>query len=141
MVPARLTLVTLGVNDLPSARAFNGRLGWEETPASQDSVAFFLLGGTVLALWPSTELAADAAVELAPPSAFPGYSRAVNVDSAEAVDAALEEAVGAGGTLMKPAVTTVFGRAGYFADPEGHLWEVAFNPGLTLDERGRVTAF
>jgi catechol 2,3-dioxygenase-like lactoylglutathione lyase family enzyme len=141
MVPARLTLVTLGVRDLAAARAFYGRLGWEEAPASQDSVAFFLLGGTVLALWPSAELAADAGVEHAPPAAFAGYSLAVNVDSAEAVDAALEESVAAGGTLVKAAITTVFGRAGYFADPEGHLWEVAFNPALTLDERGRVTAF
>jgi uncharacterized protein len=141
VVPARLTLVTLGVRDLGTARAFYGRLGWEETPASQDSVAFFLLGGTVLALWPSTELAADAGVEHATPSAFAGYSLAINVDSAEAVDAALDEAVAAGGALVKGAATTVFGRSGYFADPEGHLWEVAFNPGLTLDERGRVTAF
>jgi predicted lactoylglutathione lyase len=136
-----LTLVTLGVHDLAAARAFYGRLGWEEAPASQDSVAFFLLGGTVLALWPSTELAADAGVEHVPPAAFAGYSLAINVDRAEAVDAALVEAVAAGGTLVKEAVTTVFGRSGYFADPEGHLWEVAFNPGLTLDERGRVTAF
>jgi catechol 2,3-dioxygenase-like lactoylglutathione lyase family enzyme len=141
VVPARLTLVTLGVRDLAAARAFYGRLGWEEASASQDSVAFFLLGGTVLALWPATDLAADAGVGHALPPAFAGYSLAVNVDSAEAVDAALDEAVAAGATLVKAGVATVFGRAGYFADPEGHLWEVAFNPGLTLDERGRVTAF
>lgn len=132
----RLHLVTLGVADLAQARAFYGRLGWQEAAASNEQVAFFDFGCLALALFPREELAADAGLPTAtePPS---GVALAQNVGSTEAVDALLTEAVEAGATLAKPGTPTSWGGySGYFADPDGHLWEVAYNPFFPIDEDG-----
>lgn len=133
----RVTIVTLGVDDLERAVAFyrdglglptTGIIG---TEFENGAVAFFTLeGGLRLALWPRTSLAADAGLAVQPPSAT-DLSLAHNVASRDDVDAVMRQAAAAGGRIVKPAQPTFYGGyAGYFQDPDGHLWEVAFNPGL-----------
>jgi len=133
----RITFITLGVDDLERAVAFyrdglglptSGIVGTEfETGA----VAFFeFQPGLRLALWPRRSLAADSGVALQPRSATE-FALAHNVDSTEEVDALMLQAERAGATIVKPGKPTFYGGyAGYFQDPDGHLWEVAFNPGL-----------
>jgi uncharacterized protein len=129
----RLSFVTLGVSDLNRSIAFYaGVLGLPqlETPAT---IAFFELGRTYLALFPRTDLAADAGLPNPghrDPDSFPGFTLAHNVRSAEAVDALLGQvATGGGRILQRGRPRPEFnGYSGYFADPDGFLWEVAFNP-------------
>jgi catechol 2,3-dioxygenase-like lactoylglutathione lyase family enzyme len=129
-------VVTLGVADLGRAAAFYGRLGWRPAPPSNDAIVFFDLGCLVLALFERAALAADAGVEVAG-EGFRAVTLAHNVGSPEAVAATLAEAVAAGATLVKPAAKADWGgTSGYFADPDGHLWEVAHNPFLPLDADG-----
>ncbi|HEY7105488.1 MAG TPA: VOC family protein [Acidimicrobiia bacterium] len=136
-LPARVTLVTLGVADLERAIAFYAALGWERV-GDDEGVAFFRTAGPVLALWPTEHLADDAHVD-GTRGAFDGVALAVNVDSEAAVDGGLAAAVAAGGALLKPAERVFWGGySGYFGDPDGHVWEVAYNPGWSLDERGLV---
>ena len=132
-----LSLVTLGVADLERAVAFyRDGLGFSTrgiigTEFENGAVAFFDLdGGLKLALWPRKSLAADTGLPMGPSSALE-LSLAHNVASREEVDAALREAEAAGARVVKPAQPTFYGGyAGYFQDPDGHLWEVAFNPGF-----------
>jgi hypothetical protein len=134
----RLSLVTLGVVDVARARTFYEALGFRAGKASQDSVTFFDAGGVVLALYGRASLAEDATVEDSEPG-FSGIALAHNARSEAEVDRALDEAVGAGGRLIKPAAKTFWGGySGYFADPDGHLWEVAYNPYFKLGSDGRV---
>jgi catechol 2,3-dioxygenase-like lactoylglutathione lyase family enzyme len=131
----RLTLVTLGVSDLERAVEFyHEGLGLPLAEEDTEDIAFFDLGGTRLALYPWDELAEDATVS--PEGAgFRGVTLAHNVASKEAVDATLKEAVEVGATLVKPAEDVFWGGySGYFADPDGHLWEVAWNPYWELEE-------
>ena len=102
-------------------------------------VAFFQAGGMALALWSRAELAEDA--RLSPEgSGFRGVALAYNTRTKEEVDAVLAEAVAAGATLPKPAQDMFWGGyAGYFADPDGHLWEVAWNPGFKMKADGSIT--
>jgi catechol 2,3-dioxygenase-like lactoylglutathione lyase family enzyme len=135
----RISLITLGVSDLARARAFYEALGLVAAPASQGDVVFFQLNGMALALFPRAMLAADAHV---PPdgSGFSGITLAQNHASPEAVDAAMAHAVACGGTLVKPAETVFWGGySGYVADPDGHLWEFAFNPFFPLDAAGNLS--
>jgi hypothetical protein len=133
----RLSLVTLGVVDLAAARAFYARLGWREAAASNDAIAFFDLGGFALALHARAALAADARVPAAG-DGFRAVTFAHNVRTRAAVDATLAEAAAAGGTLVKAGEPATWGGySGYFADPDGHLWEVAHNPFVPLDAAGR----
>lgn len=135
----RLSLVTLGVADVPAARAFYERLGFKASAASQEGVAFFDAGGVVLGLFGRTALADDANVEDSAPG-FSGIALAHNVASEAEVDAVLAQAVAAGGRLLKAGQKVFWGGySGYFADPDGHLWEVAFNPFFPLDGDGRLT--
>jgi predicted lactoylglutathione lyase len=137
-VEQRLTLVTLGVADVARSRAFYEALGWKASPASQDSVAFFQMVGMVLALWGRQDLADDATVPNSTPG-FSGVALAWNARSQAEVDAALAEAVAAGGRLVRAAHKTFWGGySGYFADPDGHLWEVAHNPFWRLDDGGAL---
>jgi len=134
----RLSLVTLGVRDIARARAFYEALGFKAGKASQESVTFLDAGGVVLGLYGRGVLAADATVADSPPG-FSGVALAHNARSEADVDKALNEAVAAGGKLIKPAGKTFWGGyAGYFADPDGHLWEVAYNPYFKLGSDGRV---
>jgi uncharacterized protein len=134
----RVSLITLGVEDVARSRAFYEALGWKASAASQEEVTFFQAGGMVVALWGRKALADDATVKNSRPD-FSGVALAwIGRNEAE-VDAVLVEAVAAGGKLVKPAQKTFWGGyAGYFADPDGHLWEVAHNPYWQLDEAGGV---
>lgn len=134
----RLTLITLGVADLPRSVAFYERLGWERSVRKTEGVAFFQAGGIVLSLYPRDALAKDA--DMAPEgSGFPGFSLAYNTRTRDEVDAVLAEAVPAGGTLVKPAYEIFWGGyVGFFADPDGFLWEVAWNPMFPLTEDGAI---
>jgi len=134
----RISLITLGVADIGRARAFYERLGWRASPSSNDSVAFFQLGGLALGLYGREALAEDA--QTGPVGAgFGGITIAQNQRSPDEVDRVLAEAVAAGGRLLKPGQKVFWGGySGYFADPDGHAWEVAWNPFFTLDEQGRL---
>jgi catechol 2,3-dioxygenase-like lactoylglutathione lyase family enzyme len=133
----RITLITLGVDDLERAVSFyRDGLGFSTkgivgTEFENGAVAFFNLeSGLKLALWPRKSLAADSGLPLQPPSSTE-LSLAHNVGSQQEVDAAMQQAERAGARIVKSARATFYGGyAGYFLDPDGHLWEVAFNPGL-----------
>ncbi|MHA1537516.1 MAG: VOC family protein [Alphaproteobacteria bacterium] len=134
----RLGIVTLGVRDMARARAFYERLGWRASSASNESVAFFDAGGVVFGLYGREALAEDAGVS-AKGSGFEGITLAHNARSRDGVDAVIAEAGAAGATVVKPAEDTFWGGySGYFADPDGHLWEVAWNPHFPFDEAGRI---
>jgi uncharacterized protein len=132
-----ITLLTLGVDDLERAVAFyRDGLGFETkgivgTEIENGAVAFFKLdSGLKLALWPRKSLAADCGLAVQAPSATE-FSVAHNVSSQQEVDAVMQQAERAGARIVKPAHSTFYGGyAGYFQDPDGHLWEVAFNPGF-----------
>jgi catechol 2,3-dioxygenase-like lactoylglutathione lyase family enzyme len=137
----RVTLITLGVTDLPRAvRFYRDGLGWPTGMKDGEDVAFFQLGGGVaLALWGRDALAQDADVPPGQPSAFNSCSLAQNLGSKAEVDEVMRQAEAAGGTIRKPAEDTFWGGySGYFADPDGHLWEVAWNPFWTLTSDGGV---
>lgn len=141
----RMTLVTLGVRDLARARAFYEQgLGWTQSGGVEGNVAFYpLAGGVLLGLYGLEALAEDARLapgDLRPGRTFGGITLAYNVAGKAAVDATLKEAVAAGATLLKPAEDAFWGGySGYFADPDGHPWEVAWNPFWTLNEDGTVS--
>ena len=126
----RISLVTLGVRDLERAtRFYRDVLALPQIP-TPPSVAFFEMGRTWLSLFPRDELAADAGVvDDAKGATFPGFSLAHNVRSKEDADRLLAEVETAGGRIVKRAHDTDWGGySGYFADPDGFLWEVAWNP-------------
>jgi len=134
----RVSLITLGVGDLNRSRQFYERLGWRPSPSSNDSVCFFQAGGLVMGLYPRQALAKDAGIA-SEGSGFRGTALAYNVRTKDEVSVILDEAVAAGGELVKPAEDVFWGgHSGYFADPDGHLWEVAYNPFWTLDANGNV---
>ena len=137
-IPARISIVTLGVADLPRAVAFYEALGWERATASQTGIAWFHTADSNLGLFPIEHLAADANLP-AQRARFGGVTLAINVETESAVAAALAAAVSAGATLLKPATRADWGGvSGYFADPDGHPWEIAFNPGFPIDSDGRL---
>jgi catechol 2,3-dioxygenase-like lactoylglutathione lyase family enzyme len=133
----RLSLVTLGVADLARSLRFYETLGWKR--GNDDAnVVFIQLPGFILALWARAALAEDAG--LADGGGFGGVTLAYNARSRGEVDAVLAEAVAAGARLLKPAHDTVWGGySGYFADVDGHPWEVAFNPFWSIDNEGHVS--
>jgi catechol 2,3-dioxygenase-like lactoylglutathione lyase family enzyme len=133
----RVSLITLGVADLARSLGFYQALGWRRGNRDE-SVVFFQLPGFILALWSRTSLAEDAQVKDS--GGFGGIALAYNARSKSEVDAVLDQAVRAGARLLKPAHDAFWGGySGYFADPDGHVWEVAFNPGWSIDAAGRVT--
>jgi catechol 2,3-dioxygenase-like lactoylglutathione lyase family enzyme len=135
---SRISLITLGVSDLPRARAFYEAMGWKASSASQAEVAFFQGNGLALALFSRQALAEDATVENTP-TGFAGITLAYNGRSKAEVDAVFAQAVDAGAKPVKrPHDVFWGGYSGYFADPDGHLWEVAWNPLFPLDERGNL---
>jgi catechol 2,3-dioxygenase-like lactoylglutathione lyase family enzyme len=140
-VPARVSLVTLGVADVARSTAFYESLGWRRSSASMPVITFFNTSGPVLAVFGRDDLAEDATVDAAG-SGFRGVTLSINVESPEAVDALHDEWVAAGATSVRAPVPAVFagGRIAYVADPDGHLWELAHNPYFPFDESGRVTA-
>jgi catechol 2,3-dioxygenase-like lactoylglutathione lyase family enzyme len=136
---ACLSLVTLGVSDLAKSTAFYEALGFRRKSRGADGVAFFEAGGGILSLWPTAELAKDAEIESANSGGFRGMSLASNCTSASEVDRALARAIGAGATLIRSARNVFWGGyTAYFADPDGHLWEVAHNPQFPFSAAGRL---
>lgn len=136
----RLTLVTLGVRDLDRAHRFYSALGWAGQEVQR--TVFFQLGGMALVLWGRTDLAADAGYgpDDTDRGGFGGIALAQNVHSPAEVDAVLAAAKAAGGIVTRPPAETFYGGyAGYFLDPEGHGWEIAWNPGFPLAEDGSLT--
>jgi predicted lactoylglutathione lyase len=136
----RMSLITLGISDLVRARRFyEAGLGWQVGQAVEDEVAFFQLNGLILALFRRDALAADAGITDSGVG-FGGIALAYNARSREEVDDVLAGAERAGGSMMKPAQATSWGGySGYFADPDGHLWEVAYNPCFPIDAEGRTS--
>jgi uncharacterized protein len=138
---ARVSLITLGVNDLERAVDFYRHgLGWPKSEVGGDEVAFFDTGGAVIALFPKPSFAADAGLDLedVEHGGFARISLAHNVAEEGQVDAVLAEAAEAGATIVKEAQEIFFGRHGFFADPEGFLWEVAWNPSFPMAEDGSI---
>jgi len=135
----RVSVITLGVTDLARARRFYGEgLGFRLLRGSDENIVFLDGGGVVLALYPRHLLAEDAQVP-AEGTGFGGIALARNVTSKPEVDAALERAQSAGARILKSAREVFWGGySGYFADPDGHPWEVAYNPHWELDESGGV---
>ncbi len=130
----RISIVTLGVTNLArSVEFYRDGLGLPLHDENTESIAFFRCRGTWLALYPRDALAEDAGVSTVG-SGFSGVTLAHNVSTREDVDALLKTAVAAGATLVKPAQDTFWGGySGYFADPEGYLWEIAWNPFFTIE--------
>jgi catechol 2,3-dioxygenase-like lactoylglutathione lyase family enzyme len=137
----RFTVVTLGVSDMKKSIAFYEALGFaRKLSVTGEMVAFFETGGSVIGLFPWDQLAADAALPDHPrPKAFRGITLAWNCRARDEVDAVLAFAVDKGATLLKAAHTTDYGGySGYFADPDGHPWEVVVAPNIEVGDDGRV---
>ena len=132
----RLSLVTLGVRDVDRARNFYEALGWRVTSGGED-IAFFQTGCLVVALWDRARLAEDSAV--ADGGGWGGVTLAHNVRSNDEVDAVIDEAKTAGATIgREPAPTFWGGYSAVFIDPDGHPWEIAWNPDWRLAPDGAV---
>jgi hypothetical protein len=140
-VPARVSLITLGVKDVTRSTRFYQGLGWPLSSASvPGEVSFFQTAGGLLAIWGRQALADDAAVDVDSGRLHSASSLAINLDSREDVDAALAIAVEAGAQIAREAKATDWGGYnGYFTDPDGHLWEVAHNPFWPIGSDGRPT--
>lgn len=141
-VPPHFAIVTLGVHDLQRSARFYRDLGWEQHGDLAQGITWFRTSGTWVGLFGYEALAEDATLpvpeEDLPP--YRGITLALNLASEDAVDLALARVHEVGGRIVKPAARTEWGGySGYFADPDGHLWEVAHNPGFPLDEDGRIT--
>jgi len=137
----RLTVITLGVGDMRRSIAFYEALGFaRKLSATEEAVAFFETGATVIGLFPWDQLAHEVTLPENPrPKAFRGMTLAWNCNSAEEVDAVLDFAVSKGAELLKGAqITDYGGYSGYFADPDGHPWEVVVAPGLEVAQDRRV---
>jgi predicted lactoylglutathione lyase len=138
-IPARLNIVTIGVADVARSVRFYQALGWERCSSSMDEIAWFRTADSYLGIFGWHDLAEDADFFEPTRGSFGGITLAINIESEEAVDAALDEAVAAGGTILKPGTELPFGYGGYFADPDGHPWEVCYNPSFPIGPDGRIT--
>lgn len=135
-----LSLVTLGVANLPRSVSFYESLGFRRKAKDLVGVGFFQAGACAISVFPSQELAKDANVAFENMAeTFRGVALAWNCRSKIDVDTVIKRAKSAGAVVRKPAQDAFWGGyTGYFADPDGHLWEVAFNPDFPLDEDGRL---
>lgn len=135
-IPANFSIVTLGVADLERSRVFYDGLGWEMRGSVADGIVWFKTAATWLGLYGLAELATDVglpAPESLPP--FRGSTLAINVSSSEAVDEAFEVVRAIGAVVVKEPVKAEWGGySGYFADPDGHLWEIAHAPGFSIQD-------
>jgi uncharacterized protein len=136
-VEQRVSIVTLGVDDVGRSRRFYEQLGWRGQEVEE--TVFFQAGGQALVLWSRAALAADSGI-LDDGSSFGGLALAHNVRSRTEVDDLVRLAASAGATVTRdPSETFYGGYAGCFRDPDGHVWEIAFNPGFPLDDDGNLT--
>ena len=134
----RVSLVTLGVADVSRARRFYEQLGWRGQEAEE--TVFFQAGAMALILWARHKLADDAGIEDSSADGFGGLTLAHNVRSPAEVDGLLATAANAGAEITQAARETFYGGyAGYFRDPDGHVWEIAYNPGFRLGPDGSIT--
>ncbi|GGD05268.1 VOC family protein [Aureimonas glaciei] len=139
MKDARICLVTLAVDDLERAAAFYVALGWVRTAAGNASVVFLQGERMVLSLFGRKDLAKDVGVSLEGNAPYPSIALAINMASEKAVDRLYDQALDAGGRAIKPPEPAFWGGySGYFADPDGHLWELAYNPFFRLTKRGHL---
>ncbi len=133
----RVSLITLGVADLDRARAFYEALGWRTNSDPEQKIFFFQAGGMIVGLWDRAALAQDSVAE--DRGGWGGITLAHNVRSPVEVDAVLAEAEAAGAELKRPGAPTDWGGySGVFADPDGHTWEIAHNPGWQLADDGAI---
>ena len=138
--PAHVSLITLGVTDVARATRFYEALGWRRSSASvEDEVSFFHTAGAIVGVYDERRLAEDVRLPGEEPSRFRGVSLAINVGTEAEVDAALEAAGNAGAKVVEGEPTSWGGYVGYFTDPDGHVWELAHNPGFPLSPDGSIT--
>ncbi len=140
MIPQRVTLITLGVADVAASRRFYEDLGFRPAEFDSEEVAFFdMTNGVALAVFGREALAEDANVPANTANSPAGISLAINLDSEVAVDQALAEVASKGARITQPPRKVFWGGySGYFADPDGYLWEIAYNPLWSVDDRGRM---
>ena len=136
----RVSMITLGVADLERARAFyEGVIGWTAAPGPP-GIAFFDLGGIVFSLYPHDDLARDIKAEAGTSGDYSGFALAHNVRTEAEVDAIFSRLGDAKATIIKPPERAFWGGySGYFADPDGHIWEIAHNPHWTIESDGRIS--
>ena len=141
-VPANFSIVTLGVSDLARSARFYRDLGWEQRGDLAEGITWFKTSGTWVGIFGHDALAEDVGLAATPQHDLPAYrgiTLALNLPSREAVDRAFAHVQEVGARIVKPAEATPWGGySGYFADPDGHLWEIAHAPGFPIDERGRI---
>ncbi|MBY9075843.1 VOC family protein [Nocardioides sp. WL0053] len=141
-VPPNFSIVTLGVTDLERSVRFYTDLGWEQRGNITDGIVWFKTSGTWLGLFGYDALADDAHLEAPPQDELPRYrgiTLAVNLPDEAAVDLAFVRVREVGGKIVKPATRAEWGGySGYFSDPDGILWEIAYAPGFAVDEHGRI---
>ena len=140
-IAARVSIVTLGVDDLERSKSFYQALGWELTASSVEGVIYwFRTADTYLGLHPYADLAEDGRLPTGPREGFGGVTFAVNLESDDAVREAFDAALAAGATSLKAPEKAIFGGlSAYFADPDGYPWEVAHNPHFPIGDDGRIT--
>ena len=141
-VPANFSIVTLGVTDLARSARFYTDLGWEQRGDLADGIVWFKTSGSWVGLFGHDALAEDARLTAVPVEdlpAFRGVTLAISLAAEAEVDRAFERVQEIGGRVVKPAERLSWGGySGYFADPDGHLWEIAFAPMFPPDEHGRI---
>jgi hypothetical protein len=137
-VAPRVSLVTLGVRDVAVSEAFYRALGWEVVISADDGFRLFRTSGAWLTIWPAESQWADAGIEAPVEPHFGGVMLAMNLDDRAAVDEAVATAAAAGGTVLKPPSALDWGMYhGHVADPDGHVWEIAYNPDWEIGPDGR----
>lgn len=138
MESQRVTLITLSVTDIGASRRFYAELGWQEAEGGNDKIVFYRLNGQYMALYDRASLVADLGIPIRQ-RATGAISLSTNYSTEAEVDAAYSAAAKAGALLMvTPGKTEWGGYSGSYADPDGHLWELAVNPFWPLDESGAV---
>lgn len=134
----RVSLISLAVADLDRSVMFYEKLGWTRSFEAAEGIAFFQIGGLAFSLYPRDDMARDIGIP-ADGSGFAGFALAHNTRSQNEVNAVLQEAEAAGGRIVRTAADQFWGGyAGCFADPDGHLWEVAWNPHFPIAEDGSI---
>jgi predicted lactoylglutathione lyase len=137
-VPARISIVTIGVRDVARSVAFYDALGWERTASSMTEIAWFRTADCYLGIFSWQDLVEDVTLVEPTRGSFGGVTMSINVETREMVDAALEDAVAAGGSIVKPGTELPYGYGCYFADPDDHVWEVCYNPSFPIGPDGRI---
>ena len=139
MVAPNFVILTLGVSDLDRSIAFYSGLGWEMRGSREQGIVWFRTSGSWVGLFAAHELAADAGLVVGQEQEFKGSTYAINLASETEVDVAVDEVRALGARVVKaPTRADWGGYSGYFADPDGHLWELCYNPTFPLDADGRI---